>query len=111
MGYSLSDRAILSRTRGTPKPIDASRACTHSRAYKVAPIAVPSVFVMMSVTPEARVGRNDCNTSIAKLTTAPKTIAASTGRSRKRDADKYAQKQNPRGTLLQRRFLTAHWLQ
>jgi hypothetical protein len=56
----------------TPRPMVASRVRTNSRSFGRAPIPVPSVFVMMSVIPESRVGRNACNTSIVKLTNRPK---------------------------------------
>ena len=53
-----------------PRPNAANMACTDSLLHNVAPIPVPSVFVMISVMPESRVGRNACNTSIVRLVTA-----------------------------------------
>jgi len=45
-----------------------------------APIAVPSVLVMISVVPESRVGRKACKISMLRLTVNPRMIVANTPR-------------------------------
>src|ERR1700678_3967408 len=67
-----ADREILfshcrySGTDESPRGIDempsrAKHSCLMTRAHKIAPSAVPNVFVRRSVIPESRVGRNDCS--------------------------------------------------
>ena len=51
-----------------------TRVCSQELRYSITPIAVPIVFVMRSLTPESRVGRNACDTSIVRLVINPKAI-------------------------------------
>src|ERR1700679_1173612 len=45
----------------------------------ITPIAVPSVFVITSVRPELRVGRNACRSSIVRLVHSPTTTVVAPG--------------------------------
>jgi hypothetical protein len=66
--------------------------------YRITPRAVPNVFVIRSVVPESRVGRNACKTSMARLTKNPTAIVTSAGCSILRTKEEYEQKKNPSGT-------------
>src|SRR5438309_8862811 len=66
--------------------------------YRITPRAVPNVFVIRSVVPESRVGRNACKTSIVRLTKNPTAMVTSAGCSIQRTKEKYEQKKNPSGT-------------
>jgi hypothetical protein len=64
----------------------------------ITPIAVPSVFVITSVRPELRVGRNACRISIVRLVNSPMATAVVPGYLIARVNERYAKKQRPRGT-------------
>ena len=75
-----------------------NQLCGAIRAHKIAPRAVPDVFVMRSVMPESRVGRNACKTSIVRLTANPRAIVTTTACFVLRTEEKYAYRTKPNGT-------------
>jgi hypothetical protein len=66
--------------------------------YDATPIEVPSVFVMISLIPESRIGRSPCRISMVRLTVVPRAIVASAARIGLRLIDHNAKKQTPKGT-------------
>ena len=65
--------------------------------YSSTPRPVPSVFVMISVMPESRVGRYACRTSIVRLTAAPRVMVTTAGLLICLAIVRYAQKKKPSG--------------
>src|SRR5208282_3184847 len=80
-------------------PALVSQLCLRLQSYRITPRAVPNVFVIRSVVPESRVGRNACKTSIVRLTKNPTAIVTSVGFLIVRTKEKYEHKQKPSGMI------------
>ena len=58
--------------------------------YDATPIDVPSMFVIMSLVPDWRIGRNPCRISMVILTVVPSAMVASAARFGRRIKDHQA---------------------
>jgi hypothetical protein len=58
--------------------------------YDATPIDVPSMFVIMSVVPDWRIGRNACRISMVMLTLVPSAMVAVAARFGRRIEDHHA---------------------
>ena len=78
-------------------PVRANQLCLILKVHKIAPRPVPNVFVMRSVIPEFRVGRNACSISIVRLTANPSVMLRQVARLIFPIAQKYKRKQKRSG--------------